>query len=121
VNVSADDVGGGVIDLAFAVPAGHTALDTSHIARAIPVAPVKDHPVVDDDWLAQPVRLDVGNERVELLALHQGEDVSERMKLEAIAAVGCRGYIRHIRSSFFARYALQLGPAFSLPGAGSVG
>jgi hypothetical protein len=45
---------------------------------------------------AQAVRLDVGDERVELLAFHQGEDVGEWMKLEAIGSKAalvslCRG------------------------------
>jgi hypothetical protein len=31
---------------------------------------------------AQAVRLDVGDERVELLAFHQGEDVRERVEPE---------------------------------------
>src|SRR5262249_33738733 len=80
-------------------------------------ATVEDHSIICDDWLAQAVRLDVGDERVELLALHQREDVGERMKLEAIAVVGRRGYIRHCLW-LSAGVALQRGPAFSLPSAG---
>src|SRR5262249_24548794 len=44
----------------------------------------EDHPLVQDDVLWQSLRLDVGDERVELLALHQREDVRERMKLDGV-------------------------------------
>src|SRR6516165_11849922 len=57
-------------------------------ARTISVAPVEDFVFVENDRLEQPGRLDVGDERVELRALHQREDVRERVELEFLIRGG---------------------------------
>src|SRR5262245_42121168 len=57
-------------------------LDTGLQAGAVAMAAVKDHVLEQDDALAQAVHLDVGDERLELGAFHQREDVGERVKLE---------------------------------------
>src|SRR6516162_6056749 len=71
-------------------------INASCAAGEISIASVEDFAPVNYDGLAQAVRLDVGDERVELLALHQGEDVGERTEFKLrLAAIGRRGYIRH--------------------------
>src|SRR5262249_3324184 len=57
-------------------------LDAGSQAGAIAVAPVEDLIFIEVDFLVAAVRLDVGDERVELLALHQWKDVGERVELE---------------------------------------
>src|SRR5215471_2670873 len=91
VDVVADDEGDGIkIGGITGQPKKTGELDAGYETRAIPVAPVEDHAFMEVDWLAAAVRLDVGDERLELSALHQREDVRERMKLERlICAGGC--------------------------------
>src|SRR5262245_61220309 len=61
--------------------AGARALNSAQCPeRTEAVAPVEDHALVQDDWLVQAVLLDVGDERLELLALHQGEIFGERVE-----------------------------------------
>jgi len=48
---------------------------------AIPVASIEDHALVQDDLKTKRVRLDVGNEFVELDALHQRKEVGGWVKL----------------------------------------
>src|SRR5262245_26413761 len=92
VDVGGDDVGGRIIT--GKGPEGR--LNIGSNAGAITIAPVEDHAVEHDDRLDESVRLDVGDERVELLALHQREDVGERVKPEiAIARNGVFRYRCH--------------------------
>src|SRR5262249_23307640 len=46
---------------------------------------VQDFAIEEGNRLDQPMRLDVGNKRVELFAFHQGEDIRERMEFEFFA------------------------------------
>src|SRR5215813_5255983 len=62
-----------------------TILDADLLKRTIAIATVEYLATVEHDLFAQPVRLDVSNERVELFALHQGKDVRERMEFEFFA------------------------------------
>src|SRR6516165_12256501 len=83
VNVGADDVGSGVLDKGIAINDGSRGEGEARRRKgAVTVAPIQDHLFIEDDGHAQAVRLDVGDEPVELLALHQGEDVGEGMKPE---------------------------------------
>jgi hypothetical protein len=48
----------------------------------IAIAPIEYFPLIEHDRLAQAVGLDVGDQSVELPALHQREDVGERVEFE---------------------------------------
>ena len=50
-------------------------LDSGGLARSVAIAPVEDHAFVNRDRLEQAVRPDVGDERIESLALEQRQDV----------------------------------------------
>src|SRR5262245_16082662 len=105
VDVGGDHEGGGII--ALEVPRHH--LDAGLAAGAIPIAAVEDFVLEDGDGLAQAVRLDVGDQLVELGALHQREDVGERVKLEP----GVHGVGSPARSSI--RSSARTGTRNSLP------
>src|SRR5262249_14153309 len=50
--------------------------------RAVPVAAVEDFVLVHDDLVREPVRLDIGDKGLELGAIYQREDVSQRVGLD---------------------------------------
>src|SRR5262245_19347643 len=54
--------------------------DAQSLQCTIAIATVKYLAPVEHDWFVHPVRLDVGNQRVELRALHQREHVRERVE-----------------------------------------
>jgi hypothetical protein len=57
-------------------------------AGAVAVAPIEDHALIKRDRLLQAVRLDVGDQRVELGAFHQREHGGDRVGFEG--SVGLR-------------------------------
>src|SRR5262249_7490543 len=77
VDVGTDDEGGGASALViYIVLAGEAHLvdglhrPTGGEAGAVAIAAIDDLAIVEADILLQSMRLDVGNERTELLALH---------------------------------------------------
>src|SRR5262249_2980770 len=88
MDVGADDVGGGglIAHIEHVVDRVVAKIDARRETGAITVAPIEDHPLIELDALAQTVRLDIGDKRVELLALHQREDVRERVEFELLLA-----------------------------------
>src|SRR5262249_5124079 len=85
MDVLADDVGGGIVDptvTLYGHPQYVTQRPAGSNASAVAVAPVKNFVLVKNNRLPLAVRLNVGNERIKLLALHQGEHICERMKFK---------------------------------------
>src|SRR5262249_33569150 len=72
-------------------------------ASAVAVAPVKNFVLVKNNRLPLAVRLNVGNERIKLLALHQGEEICKRMEFEFHA--GRMEFEFHARSRASASFA----------------
>src|SRR5262249_29010432 len=96
VNVLADDEGDGIADIGTAVLMfAELELKASDKAGAIPIPAVANFALVEIDGLALPVLLDVGDQRVELLALHQREDVGERVEPEYVAAMSVGRFAIH--------------------------
>jgi hypothetical protein len=88
VDIGADNVGLGAGALAHVDEVSDPGLDPRLKASSVSVAPVEHLVFVEDDWHAQAVRPDVGDERLELLALHQREHAGERVGTPAPVRIG---------------------------------
>jgi hypothetical protein len=97
VNVPADDEAGRITDPAIAVARG--GFEAGLQAGTIAVTPVEDFAFVQEDRIVKPVLLDVGDERVELGALHQREEIGERVKLDRLLAGARFGIGKGVLSS----------------------
>jgi hypothetical protein len=124
-EVLADDEGARVVVIAIELIEQQGVIEPDSGIRlhrnpggVIAIPPIEDLPLIDRDWLVLAVPLDVLDQGVELLALHQREDVGERMKLER----GVGGHddalrrseasSRLARASSLARLAHHLPPIF---------
>lgn len=65
------------VDTLIEVP--EVRLDLCHLARIPPVAPVEDQAFINPDRFEQPVRPDIGDQRVERLALEEGQEAGVRV------------------------------------------
>src|SRR5262249_31532428 len=81
--------------------------DARRLAGAVSVAPVENLAFIKNNRVLQSVRPDVGNECIELRALHQREEVRERMKLDSVG--GCVIWRGEKPSSFVSTSALAFG------------
>src|SRR2546427_7509470 len=88
-----DDVGGRISNKrAVVFVLGNLEPNAGDETGVVPIASVEDFALVENDRFALAVLSDVGDERVELLALHQGEQAGEWMEwdLGAHGRLGAR-------------------------------
>src|SRR5262249_3131828 len=90
VDVFADAKGDGVEVAPILKPNDGvvTKAATERHTGAVAVPAIEYLAFVKLNGFVQPVRLDIGDERIELLARHQGKEIGERMELENLIRGG---------------------------------